>query len=195
MRGGRRADGDPRRRTASAWSTCTSSTAVRTGPPSARARCWSRSASRSTSDSAARTRRSIAGSVTGRWPPPARRSTLADGMIERAGIALAAVGAEVTSTQAEQALRRPAADRGERSPQAGRLAAAACSPGDRPARLGRLQAPRRRGADRRGRCSGRPRALWRGGRDAGHRLGQRREHTREVEPRMLLVHFLRDELG
>jgi aerobic carbon-monoxide dehydrogenase medium subunit len=52
---------------------------------------------------------------------------LAHGKIERAGIALAAVGAEVTSTEAEEALagERPSE---ELFAEAGRLAAGACSP-------------------------------------------------------------------
>jgi aerobic carbon-monoxide dehydrogenase medium subunit len=52
---------------------------------------------------------------------------LAHGKIERAGIALAAVGAEVTSTEAEEALAgEPPSE--ELLAEAGRLAAGACSP-------------------------------------------------------------------
>ena len=53
--------------------------------------------------------------------------SLADGAIERGGIALAAVGAEVTSSEAGEALagKRPS---DELFAQAGRLAAAECSP-------------------------------------------------------------------
>jgi carbon-monoxide dehydrogenase medium subunit len=53
--------------------------------------------------------------------------TLRDGVIVRAGVALAAVGAEVTCVKAEAHLRghEPAEDR---QAEAGRLAAAACSP-------------------------------------------------------------------
>jgi aerobic carbon-monoxide dehydrogenase medium subunit len=52
---------------------------------------------------------------------------LAHGKIERAGIALAAVGAEVTSTEAEEALAgEPPSE--ELFAEAGRLAAGACSP-------------------------------------------------------------------
>jgi carbon-monoxide dehydrogenase medium subunit len=53
--------------------------------------------------------------------------TLAGGVIERAGIALAAVGAEVTSTDAEQAIVGKSPSE-ELFVQAGKLAAAACSP-------------------------------------------------------------------
>jgi carbon-monoxide dehydrogenase medium subunit len=52
---------------------------------------------------------------------------LRDGMIARAGIALAAVGGEITSSEAEAALvGRPPSD--ELFARAGDLAAAACSP-------------------------------------------------------------------
>jgi aerobic carbon-monoxide dehydrogenase medium subunit len=52
---------------------------------------------------------------------------LAHGKIERAGLALAAVGAEVTSTEAEEALAgEPPSE--ELFAEAGRLAAGACSP-------------------------------------------------------------------
>jgi carbon-monoxide dehydrogenase medium subunit len=53
--------------------------------------------------------------------------TLADGVITRAGVALAAVGADVTCAEAQQSLsgREPCDELFE---QAGRLAAAACSP-------------------------------------------------------------------
>jgi carbon-monoxide dehydrogenase medium subunit len=52
---------------------------------------------------------------------------LANGRFERAGIALAAVGADVTSSEAEQALAGQAPS-DELLAEAGRLAAAACSP-------------------------------------------------------------------
>ena len=51
-----------------------------------------------------------------------------DGTIARAGIALAAVGGDITCPDAEQALDRARADATSSSPQAAALAAAACEP-------------------------------------------------------------------
>ena len=54
---------------------------------------------------AAPTRRSSGASATGPSRPPASRCTLRDGTIERAGVALAAVGASMRATAAERELQ------------------------------------------------------------------------------------------
>ncbi len=76
---------------------------------------------------AAPMRRSTAGPATGRSPRPRRRCRCSDGVIARAGIALAAVGGDVSCTEAQDALvgHRPQA-----APfaVAARLAAASCAP-------------------------------------------------------------------
>ena len=104
VRRGRRADGHPRRARTSASSGCTSSTAGRTRRRSRRPRCSSRSASRCTRAPAAPTRRSTGARATGPSSPPARRSSSRAATIARAGIALAAVGGDITSRAAEAAL-------------------------------------------------------------------------------------------
>ena len=98
LRGGRRAAGHPRPPAASASSTCTTSTAARTRPRSARPRCWSRSGSRCTP---------MTGSAylkvdrrVGDWAVVAAGASLdfhADGTIARAGLGLAAVGGDITA--------------------------------------------------------------------------------------------------
>ena len=114
------------------------------------------------------------------------------GTIADAGIALTAVGADVTSTRAEESLAGQAPSEelfadGRRHRRRGLLA------DRRPARPGRVQAPPGAGADA-------PRAAPRGG--TGTRRGgvmqvtvtvNGEEHSGDVEPRLLLVHFLRDD--
>ena len=125
----------------------TSSTAARTRPRSARPRCWSRSASRCTPAPAAPTRRSTAAS--GDWAVVAAGAAIElDGRTgSRApGIALAAVGGDITSAEADASLlgERPTPEtlRTRRGAGRGRVRAR-----HRPARIGGVQTARRRRPD------------------------------------------------
>ena len=116
------------------------------------------------------------------------------GTITQAGVALAAVGAGVTSTEAERALigKQPSDERlNDGEPTRRRRVFA----DHRSARIVRIQAARRRGTHAAGAAQS-ARACTEGAGVTqvtvsvnGH------EHTRDVEPRTLLVHYLRDELG
>ena len=133
----------------------------------------------------------------GDWAVAAAGASLTldgDGTIERAGIALAAVGADVISSEAQARARRQAAVGGAvRSRPAGwqPRRARRCTDQRGSAEYKRHVAGVLTGA----RCAARQRA-----RSAEAGVMQvtvsvnDREHTRDVEPRMLLVHFLRDEL-
>ena len=192
-------DGDPRPRRRARASTCPSFTAGPTGPRSATTRCWSRSASRCAEHSGSAYEKvdrrvgdwavAAAGRLADRCDATARDRQIGRDRARR--------GRAPTSPAP-----RPRRElRGREPPPSGWPTragerAAACSPGHRPARLGRVQAPRRRRADRRGRCGARRPARTRG---PGAVMQvtvavNGEEHTRDVEPRMLLVHFLRDEL-
>ena len=120
--------------------------------------------------------------------------TLDDGVIERACVALAAVGGEVTCPAAEGALA------GHRPSQAlfvaGRTArVGGLRAGQRPARHGGVQATR----GRRPGCACAPSRCRSGLAGRGSLMQVKmsindREYTRVIEPRLLLVHFLRDDL-
>ena len=144
LRGGRRADGDPRsRRRARCRDGRVSSRPISHACRGRRAA--HRDPGADAGAPAAPTRRSTGARATGRWRRPARRVTLdEDGAIADAGIGLAAVGAGVSCPEAQASLRgeRPTdeADRA-RGGDRGRVGVRA---GHRPARLGRVQAPRRR---------------------------------------------------
>ena len=118
--------------------------------------------------------------------------TLSDGVISQARVALVAVGADLTSARPRRAPRRAAVRRAVRA--------------GRPWPRGRLRAvtDQRGSVDYKRHVAGvlDERALGRA-RRASRRGGgvmqvtvsvNDHEYTREVEPRMLLVHFLRDEL-
>ena len=66
-------------------------------------------------------------SATGQWSPTGAALSLSDGVIAHAGIALVAVGADVTSGVAQEVVlgQEPSEELFQR---AGRAAAAACSP-------------------------------------------------------------------
>ena len=75
--------------------------------------------------------------------------TVTDGIISAAGVALAAVGSEVTSHEAEETLAgQPPSE--ELFARAAAAAAAACRPGQRSAGFGGIQTARRRRVDRAG---------------------------------------------
>jgi aerobic-type carbon monoxide dehydrogenase small subunit (CoxS/CutS family)/CO/xanthine dehydrogenase FAD-binding subunit len=116
-----------------------------------------------------------------------------DGEIACAGVALAAVGADVSCAAVEQALagQTPSVELFAIA----RARGTGVRAGHRPARLGRVQAAHRRRADR---AHPDPRGAARAGGPCVMQVTvavNDREHTREIEPRLLLVHFLRDELG
>ncbi len=107
---------------------------------------------------AARTRRSTAGSATGpSWPTGVARRARRTAAIARAGVALAAVGGEITSAEAEAALAgEPPSDAlFARARRAGRRGVRA---GHRPARVGGVQAACRRRSWWSARCGAPPRA-------------------------------------
>ena len=146
----------------------TSSTAARTRRRSARRRCSSRSASRCASSSGSAYEK--VDRRVGDWAVVAAGASRARSTTARspaAGIALAAVGGEITSTAAETALTgRPPSERAVR-PAPARSPPQACDAGHRPARLGGVQAARRRRPDR-ARAAARDRA------------GAHRDETEEV---------------
>ena len=142
-----------------------------------------------------RTAKSSVVPATGRSPRPEQCVRLDGDTVAEVGIGLTAVGAEhFCAPDAEDALRGEVADR--RGDRRGRGACRrALQPGDRPARTGGLQASPRRRADEAGAATGHRPGTRRGGADDGrhaHRNGETR--TADVEPRVLLVHLLRDQL-
>ena len=148
VRGGRRADGDPRARRRARRRTCTTSTAARTRPRSAPAEMLSRSACRC---SRARRQRLREGRPARRRLGGRRRRRVADARRRRRDRARRASrwprsARDITSREAEQALvGQPPSD--ELFAQAAALARRRVLPGHRSARLAGIQAARRRRAD------------------------------------------------
>ena len=133
---------------------------------------------------------------TGDWAVAAAGAavTLADGVITHARVALAAVGSDVRCVDAEAILPgEPPSD--ELFRRAGAAGGGRLRAGDRPARLRRVQATRRGGPNR---TLSLRRAAERANRGSGVMQVtvsvNDRDYTRQIEPRLLLVHFLRDEL-
>ena len=145
---------------------------------------------------AARTRRSSAAPATGRSPRPRRRSGSTAARSPRRASRSARSGlTTIHLTRAEELLRGQAPSE-ELFAQAGEIASADCSPMRRRPRAGRLQAPPRRRphpprtAPRHG---ARPAP---GGLTMNVSMTVNGEHvSRDVEPRLLLVHFIRETLG
>ena len=146
---------------------------------------------------AAPTRRSSGAPATGPVAAAGAAVWLDGDTIADAGLGLAAVGAtRRTRTRAEAALRGKAPSE-EAFAEAGRIAAEDCEPGLRPARARRTTSATWRPSSPSERCAA----------PSSARCADRRramqvtltvngdEVTREIEPRLLLVHFLRDELG
>ena len=118
------------------------------------------------------------------------------GTIADAGIALSAVGlTTIHLTRAEELLRGKAPSE-ELFAQAGAIASEDCSPDGRRPRAGRLQAPpRRRAHPPRTAPRRRARAQDQGGLSMEVSMTVNGEQvTRDIEPRLLLVHFIRETL-
>ena len=156
-----------------------------------------RSACRSGPASAAPTRRSSGGPATGRSPPAGAFVQLDGDTVADCGIGLTAVGAEhFTCAAAEDYPARQAGDRRATSPRPARSATTAARPA-RPTSAVRSTTSATSPAELT------PRALHPLGRPCTRRgrlmqvtmTVNGEEVTREVEPRLLLVHFLRDHLG
>ena len=194
---------DPRRRAASGWCRWRTSTAAPTRPPSGRPRSSPRSGipvrPHGSSAYAKVERRA------GDWAVTSAGAAvwMDGGVITDARVGLAAVGPNTTGIPAISEALRGQDPSEELYAQAGAIAAESCSPVDRQPRDGRLQAaPRRRAhpahaAHAPSSGSGRPcRRPGKGRADMQVTMTVNGESvTREIEGRMLLVHFLRDELG
>ena len=144
---------------------------------------------------AAPTRRSSGGPATGRSPASAPTSCCVDGTVADVGIGLTALGAEhFCAPGAEESLVGKAPT-DENIAEAGRLAAEACNP--QPDQRGPVDYKRHLAAELTVRALRRSveRALGEGRDMQVTMTVNGAEVTAEIEPRLLLVHFVRDHLG